>query len=367
MTKYGLRTVTGFLARLRQDERGAAFVMFVGLTVVLFGASAVAVDLSSGFAARSQLQATADAAALAAAKQLPNSTAARATAHDLVTRNMSVSAYGNVAVDADILIGRWNPTTRTFTNNATPPNSVRVTTRRSAANNNAIGVSFAGFLGADRMNVSASATAVYGPGLLPWDVMIVQDVTSSFGVEIADARAGDQVLLNCIRDNTSGTSRVGVTLFTGVGLLHQNFLAIGTGYSTLQTKIGQLRVCGSAGMPACSGTNIAAGLNRGIDTFISNPSATGVKRAIVLVSDGEPNPASLKPAAIAAAGRAHSEGISVFTVFYDRDNSASQRAFLASLIRGEGTAVATQNASQLSTLLSTLCTDNVPMMSGLVG
>ena len=153
---------------------------------------------------------------------------------------------------------------------------------------------------------------------------------------------------------------MGVAIFTGVGAVYKPLEAMQTGYTATQTKINQLKVCGNAGMPACSGTHIGAGLDAATNMFLASPPAAGVKRAIVLVSDGEPNPTSRKPAAITAADRANTNGISVFTVFYNRDNSATARTFLASLARGEGIALSTPIASQLPALLQQLCTDYAP-------
>ena len=351
------RSTAGF----PRDERGAVLVVVALSVLFLVGLASFAVDVSYYYVLRNQLQISADSAALSALDELPNAAAARATARDYAGKNMPANVNGTVLTDGDILVGNWNVATRTFVNGATPLNAVQVTTRRAQANGNAAPTYFASVLGFDRLDLTAKATGAAIPGGRPWDLVIAQDVTSSFGAEIAQARQADQALLNCVRDLTSGTSFFGIALFTGVGAVHAPLQTLSTGYGPLTAKISQLRVCGTGGMPACSGTNIAAGIDSAVNMFLATPpSSPNARRAVILVSDGEPNPTTLKPAAITAVNRAATNDISVFTVFYNRDNDPAAQAFLASLARGEGIALATPNANQLPILLAQLCTDYAP-------
>jgi Flp pilus assembly protein TadG len=348
-------------ATVRRDERGTVLVVVAMSTLFLVGLASFAVDVSYYYVLRNQLQIAADSAALSALNALPNATSARAAARDYATKNMPAAINGTVMTDGDVLVGNWNVTTRSFVNGATPFNAVRVTANRATANGNAAPTFFANVLGFSKLDLKAHATAAAIPGGRPWDLVVAQDVTSSFSDEIADARAADNALLNCVNTLTTGSSLFGISLFTGVGLNYAALQTLQTGYGALTTKINAIRVCGSSGMPACSGTNIAAGLNTSVDMFLATPpSSPNAQRAIILVSDGEPNPANLKPAAITAANRAATNNISVFTVFYNRNNDMVAQAFLASLARGQGIALATPNASQLPTLLSQLCTDYAP-------
>jgi Flp pilus assembly protein TadG len=357
-----------FIAMFRRDERGTVLAVVAAFMLVAIGTASIGVDVAYLYVLRNQLQIAADAAALAAAHELPNAAAARAAAIDYATKNMPANVNGNVLTNADVLVGNWNTATHTFVDGATPFNAVKVTTRRAQANANAAPTYFASVFGIRQLDMSARATAASIPGGAPWDLVVSQDVTSSFGQEIADARAADQALLNCVHDLTTGNSLFGIDIFTGVGAVWAPLQTLSSGYAALTAKISAIRVCGSGGMPPCSGTNIAAGLNTAVTMFQGTPpSAPNAKRAIILVSDGEPNPVSLKPAAITAADNAHANNISVFTVFYNRNNDAAAQAFLASLVRGEGVALATPTASQLPTLLSQLCTDYAPPSRKLVG
>jgi Flp pilus assembly protein TadG len=359
--RFELKALSRFVGALSRDERGAIALFFAGAMFAILGFTSFAIDSSYLYIMQNQLQIAADAAALAAARDLPDGAAARARARDISARNMPVAVNGNVLTDADVRTGQWNTAAHAFADGAAPFSAVRVTTRRAKANANPVPTFFASILGIPEVDLTATATAALAMGSRAWDIAVVQDVTASFGEEIADARAANQALLNCVHDNTSGKSLIGLVTHTGVGQVYGAMDELEDNYSALTTKISQLKVCGNPGMPACSGTNIAAGLDTAIGMLDGRPGGEGVPRAIILISDGEPNPANLKPAAVAAANRAHNAGYSVFTVFYNRDNSNGARAFLASLARGQGIALNTPTAGQLPTLLRQLCSDHIPL------
>ena len=66
----------------RAGERGAVLVWFALLLPVLLAFAAFVVDVGQAFMLKRHLQASADAAALAAAQDLPNSGTADTVAHD---------------------------------------------------------------------------------------------------------------------------------------------------------------------------------------------------------------------------------------------------------------------------------------------
>jgi len=339
-----------------RDRSGSTAVYFGVALTMLLGIAALAVDGGYLFTMRDRAQMTADAAALAAASRLPNQANALAAAREYAQKNLPVAANGTVLADADIEFGSWNSAVRAFTPGGAPTNAVRTTIRRASANGNAVDTIFANAVGVNEMDVSARAVATRTEGTArDWDLLIVQDVTNSFGQEIADARVADQALLDCVRDSGHEDARLGVTIFTGTGASWAGVQDADDGYTNLSNRIGAIRTCGSAGMPACSGTHIGAGIDRARSTFSTLNVRAGADRAIVLVSDGAPNPSSRAPLAVTAANNAWAEGTHVFTVYYDRDNNASDRAFLASLVRGDGIALSTPNAAQLPDLLSEIC------------
>lgn len=75
---------------LKRDQRGQSFVITVLMIASLLGLTALVLDVGSWFRAHRQLQATADAAALAGAQELPQSPGnASSLANDYAARNTS--------------------------------------------------------------------------------------------------------------------------------------------------------------------------------------------------------------------------------------------------------------------------------------
>jgi Flp pilus assembly protein TadG len=75
---------------VKRDQRGQAFVITVLMIASLLGLTALVLDVGSWFRAHRQLQATADAAALAGAQELPqNPGNASSLANDYAARNTS--------------------------------------------------------------------------------------------------------------------------------------------------------------------------------------------------------------------------------------------------------------------------------------
>jgi Flp pilus assembly protein TadG len=75
---------------VKQNQRGQAFVITVLMITALLGLTALVLDAGSWFRAHRQLQATADAAALAGAQELPDSPGnANSLANDYATKNTS--------------------------------------------------------------------------------------------------------------------------------------------------------------------------------------------------------------------------------------------------------------------------------------
>lgn len=153
-------TFHGFAIRaLGRDQRGNIAILFALMIGVLFAFSALAVDGGNLYVLKSKLQRTADAAALAAASQLPDEDDARAEALEYALKNMSVEEHGSTLVDGDIDFGYWHPGTRSFVSGGVPVNAAMVTTRRSAANSNPAGTYFAGLMGYDEVDVETTSVA----------------------------------------------------------------------------------------------------------------------------------------------------------------------------------------------------------------
>lgn len=148
-------------------------IIFVGFTA----------DLGIIYMAQAELQATADAAALAAAQELPgrdpdlNQAFDEQVAIDMAVyyaeQNLDPAVYGKVLQEGDVEIGTWDKAARTFASGTLPYNAVRVTTRRDASTgenkaDNAVRLYFLRILeifGSDKESVdlTAQAVAISGP------------------------------------------------------------------------------------------------------------------------------------------------------------------------------------------------------------
>ncbi len=148
--------------RFMSDQRGS-IIIIVALSIMFIGGmAALAVDVASAYVFKTRLQATADAAALAAISQLPDESATLATALEYAGKNMSNAQHGTVLANTDMNTGNWDRGTRTFTPGGVPVNAVRIITRRAQANGNPVRTYFAGILGYDTVDIVTSAVASKG-------------------------------------------------------------------------------------------------------------------------------------------------------------------------------------------------------------
>ncbi len=146
-------------AGFARDERGGVLPLFGLCLTVILGFAALAVDLTHQSALRAQLAATADAAALAAASQLPNQNKAREKALEYAAANMPPEAHGTVLDEDDIVFGIWFMGPRRFVAGGPIANTVQVTVRRSARNGNPAPTFFMRIFGRDHADLAADAMA----------------------------------------------------------------------------------------------------------------------------------------------------------------------------------------------------------------
>jgi hypothetical protein len=140
------------------NQRGVALVGFAVSMAALFAIAAVAVDMGRIATTADEVQAVADAAATAGAMTLfKNGTAAqaKADAQTVVGQNRVNGATATIAASA-VQVGQYDPTTKTFTNGATPPNAVRATPSATVQN------LFVGIFGSRFMNTTVTKTATAG-------------------------------------------------------------------------------------------------------------------------------------------------------------------------------------------------------------
>ncbi len=152
-----------FIRDVLHRRDGAMAVVFAVNISVMMAFGALVLDVGYLYSNRARLQVTADAAALAAAAELPNVAPAQAAALDFATKNMPTGAYGDVLAAADIETGNWDGAVRVFTTDGNPRNAVRVVTRRSTAGGNAFEPFLAGILGVRNFQITTAAIAIGKP------------------------------------------------------------------------------------------------------------------------------------------------------------------------------------------------------------
>ena len=147
------------LEQFVKDEDGGGTIWGLTWFVLLVGICGLSVDITDGFRARTMLQATADATALAGVIDLPNANAVPATAVSYAYENMIQSDNGTVLRPSDVHVGRWDGATKTLDRNDADPDAVMVTVNRSEANENPMPVNFLRIVGLLEWDISTQAVA----------------------------------------------------------------------------------------------------------------------------------------------------------------------------------------------------------------
>jgi Putative Flp pilus-assembly TadE/G-like/von Willebrand factor type A domain len=156
-------------SRQARAESGQVLVLVAVALAVLLGMAALTIDVGFAYYAQRSLQASADAAALAGAQELPVGGDATAMAHRYAAsaggKNQRENIPGVVTEVETKCVLNMGP--------CDPFNTIVVTQRAN------VGTHFAGILGLDQFTVRAKAAACAPCGSKPVDVMLVLDRTGS--------------------------------------------------------------------------------------------------------------------------------------------------------------------------------------------
>jgi hypothetical protein len=383
--------------RLRACDRGSMGVMAAAVVVPLlvgFGTLTIGEGYYSYRALL--LKQTVQAAGLAAGNKLgtfytyPTTDTVAQRSVDIVTaaqtfaaKNMPTAQYGTVVPSSNVVLGNWNSTTSTFTTLAasggTAPDSVQVTGYNTASNGNPIALFLGNWFGKPTADATTKVIASNGNGQ-PFNVIVVNDLSMSFVSEISNQRAADLAILNCVKGQAGTSSVFGLTAFTGHTTTPIPLTVANTNYTAIQTEINALADCGSPGMPVCSGSNVAAGLNSAIQQF-SSAAYNNTRKNIVVITDGIPNASStiyspadgitacttncqdsdLQAAAQSLAATAGASGIAISTIFYSGESGqtaqdiATAKTYLGSLVTGTGLAMVAPTPAQISATIAGFC------------
>jgi Flp pilus assembly protein TadG len=216
-----------------QSERGQAFALMVISLIALLGTAAIVMDVGFAWYAKRQVQAQADAAALAGAQELPDKTAALARAIEYSNKNMPANLTSE---DAPIVKMGCAANTDTWckpddTTAAFQANTIQVKLAAKTP------TWFAKLLGLTNFDVSGTATACQPCSSQPVDVMLVVDRTGSMCDQTTSGMCND---LNNAKDGVR----------TLLGILDPDIDQVGlVAFPPYNTSGG---VCGSSS----AGTNL---------------------------------------------------------------------------------------------------------------
>lgn len=152
----------------RQHRRGTVIILSAVLMTVLIGMVAFSIDCGMIVAARTQLQAAADAGARAGASSLRSGpSAAIASAEQFAESNNVIGGQVSIVVSEDVELGRWSKSTKTFTplvgTAQANANAVRVTCQINRTRGNELKLFFAPIFGIFSSDISAQAVAINSP------------------------------------------------------------------------------------------------------------------------------------------------------------------------------------------------------------
>ncbi len=149
---------------LARSEDGAASVWSIFWMTMMMMISGFVLDVSNAYRIRAQLQATADASALAAAGKLPDAEAARNAAIALSEINMPVDTNGHVTLPSMVEIGYYDASGG-FVPDSEPFEAVRVSAARGNGAGLPVPTFLIGMMGKESWNVAASSTARIRAGI----------------------------------------------------------------------------------------------------------------------------------------------------------------------------------------------------------
>lgn len=366
----------------RAARRGSSAIVLVLCFFVMMAFVALGVDWGAVASTRAEMQIAADAAAMAGASALPDAEAAKARA---VAYGNLVSIRGTALAltESDIEVGDWDPEGGGFTPGETDESdALKVTVRYTL--DLPISAMF-GFPSVDLVAVSGGGASL--DTRVP-DLVIIQDVTTSFTDEIDEARVADISLINCINEKADPDSKLGLVAFSGLEknlFAPDELLTYGTSYSRMITVANTIKICGNAGMPACSNTNIAFGLHMAHAILDRSTSDEEIGRAALLVSDGQPvysgkscqrvggryqTPAAakwcpiwrntptnarLEAAALSERDEFEADGYDLYTAFYNEGDDPVASAFMQDLAANDGIYLESPNPEEIGDMLSAVC------------
>jgi Flp pilus assembly protein TadG len=372
------------LRRMFKQSRGSMGVMIAVLIPVLIAFGSLAIDTANYGYHNLLLRQTVQSAALAAGNKLPTyfsnngSTSLISTAATTFAQaNMPLARYGTVVSGASV--GTWNATNLTYTGGGTSPNAVTVT------GTTVLPLIFGSVFGKPNITLTSTVVASYTTAL-PFNTIVINDMSQSFTSELSNQRTLDTAIANCVKGAAGSTSTFGITLINGHATIYQALSQVSTGLTSLLSQITGLTSL-SCLLECSTGSNVAAGIYSARQQ-LSASAYNGQKKNIIIITDGVPNASSgvtygkadgtyatdtatsgictthctdadLLTMAQNQAALARAAGISISTVYYTGDTDTQDQAgyatSLATLVTGSGIAMTAPTSSQITASSAGFC------------
>jgi Mg-chelatase subunit ChlD len=314
-------------------RRGVTVVLFAILLVVVLSFVALSIDLGYVCAVKGDLQAAADAGALAGTGMLPDgediaeSTARRFANTNLNNRGVNVGNSNAV----DVQLGSWSTAARTFTPGGVPVDAVQVTTTAQDTP-----LFFGRVAGGGVLKSEARAVATYRPR----DIMLVLDVSGSMqesrnGIQKMDElRESVGFFLEYVRQANS-RDRVGFTYYSTTAHHGMN----------LSYDLNAVEQALMAVLVPNGWTNISDGMMLAREEMIAHRRSNASPLMVVLTDgaantiqpENTQNVPEAKSRVLAEAELALQEGIPVFTMALDSLTAEVDVALMAQVAEITGT------------------------------
>jgi Flp pilus assembly protein TadG len=220
-----------FFLRLMKSQDGAVIAWSLLLIPLMLGVSGLVIDVGYMYLCQRELQISTDAAAMAAAAQLPNPTAASASGLNFGAQPGKLNAYPNLnkPIAVTDTVTTVTPGCVSFSGSldctgAIKANAVQVSQKTTIPTFFIRALAVFGLNSLKSVNLSAVSTAVMqGSAPPPYNVALVMDTTASMesadggsnctGTKVQCAEQGAQILLSelnpCLPGSNCGTATNG--------------------------------------------------------------------------------------------------------------------------------------------------------------
>ena len=262
-------------------------------------------DIGFMASVRTDMQAAADAGALAGAGELFNGQqAAEIAAKAYVLSNAkTTSSVADADIATIVSVGHWDRGQRTFTKDLTPLNAVEVVADRNNAP-----LFFGKIFNQSKFNMRASAIATFQPR----DIMLVLDYSGSMRTHNKIGALKDAVAaFITVLQQSHSNDRVGFSVYSTRGTM-----ATGLTFD-LQDLLDDVQ-----SRPADGWTNMGEGMEGG-RTELTNNARLGTKKLMVVMTDGMANrPLDRDPFQYVRveADAAAAAGIPIVAISFSRDS-----------------------------------------------